>query len=167
MLLAVVLYNAAGYMLVFQYLRYQVKKQAFADMQTLPSSLLIEIRLLVNDISSVIREKDKIEIRLNGKMYDVVRYSDSAGVRSYFCIQDHKEEKLIQSARLLHQQSDNAYPLKKNVRLILDHMIKICTHLSKEQPRQWSFSTLLSDCRQFAYTEPFSKVSAPPPQYNF
>jgi len=158
------LYNSMGYMLVFSAMKANLKKQVFAGISRLPERTLVTVRLPLSEQSRLIKGKKYPELRIDGKMYDVVKTVISGNETICYCARDIKEELLSGRINLLSTRNSNENPSRKTTSLILDNVIKIALIFNIDRVYQPSsmtryFATDLPD-----YTSPYLKNPAPPPQ---
>lgn len=164
LLCGVFLYNTTGYMIVFSSVRMILRQQAFADLSTSPQKALTVITIQKTDRIVILKGRRMPEIKVDGKMYDIVRQKDNGNSISYYCLRDRKEEKLLREASLLTDHSQSNNPLSKTSSLILDQIIKTALLGEKQdfkgsQPNDFFFHS-----KNHIYSGPLLPVPAPPPQ---
>lgn len=165
LLCGLILYNSLGYWMVFSFVQSKIKDHAFATIAHLPEKSLIPITLPINNTSRLIQKKNRLEIKLDGQMYDVVKSRINGNNITYYCIRDIKEERMIQKIGLLNRTGKNELPLRKTALLIIDHVIK--TALINGNLTFSNFSVKFKNVAQtiVKYSAPLILIPAPPPQF--
>jgi hypothetical protein len=153
-----------GYMVGYSISRMILRKQVFSNISVIPNDKLTAFTVPKNNKILLINSRRQPEIKVDGKMYDVVRYKDNGTSITYYCLRDHKEEQMIKESILHNDQSGKSNPVSKTSRLILDQIIKSAL-LSEKMDFKSSPIKLLFFCNLcLIYPVPFLPVPAPPPQ---
>ena len=154
-----------GYIFVYKAMRSNLKNQAFAEIAKLPDEILVAITFPTSDKSKLIIEKNRIEIKLNDGLYDVVKTKIIGDNTTYFCVRDIKEEQMIRSLSLLNQQNESERPAKKAGGQLIDHLIKIA--LLQHKMHLFDESVTIKYCliKTDNYKAPFLNISVPPPLF--
>lgn len=93
--LAVLFVSQIGYYFVYLFQQYQIKEAVKEQLlATIPDDQLIQISLDKN-ARDIEWEEEGHEFFLDGKMYDVARIKNVNGEQVIFCINDEKEEALL------------------------------------------------------------------------
>ena len=105
-LLATLLLTQVGYYFFYIIKQYQIKEeikqQIFAH---LPNSSFFVID---ENNKNIVWDEAEKECSINGKMYDVVKTKINNGIKTYYCINDVKEEGLLKNyAKQINTQSGN------------------------------------------------------------
>jgi hypothetical protein len=158
------LYNSMGYMVVSSVNRMILRKQVSINLWSIPDYKLTTITVPKNNQSDFFNKSIQPEIKVDGQMYDVVRYKDNGKSITYICVRDQKEERMIKKSILLTDQSKNSNPGSKASMLILDQIIKSALLSEKLDLKILSTTILFSDNSGFLYSNPILPVAAPPPQ---
>ncbi len=153
-----------GYMVVFSVSRMILRKQVFSNLSTIPNYKLVAITFLKNGEIRQINKKKQLEIKVDGKMYDVVRCKDNGKSITYYCFHDHKEQHFIERTILLTDQSKSNNSVPKTTRLILEHIIKTALLYEKQDAGFSPVAILTFKRLNFTYPNPVIPVPAPPPQ---
>ena len=158
------IYNSMGYLLVYSAMLSVRKQQAFAEIRQLQKQPVIAITLARTDKSKLENKKNRLEIKLNGCMYDVVRTETSGDNIIYYCVRDIREEHLIHQMNLLSKNNSGSNPLQKSASLIIDQVIK--TALISTALHFGRFSTIIRYHTRLipTYFSPVMAIPAPPPQ---
>lgn len=151
-------------MIVFSSVRMIIRQQAYANLSTSPEKALTVITIQKTDRIVIFKGRRMPEIKVDGKMYDIVRQKDNGSSISYYCLRDRKEEQLIHKAGLLTDQSKNNNPLSKTANLILDQIIKTALLLEKQGLKEPQPVEFFFHCKNHIYSGPLLPVLAPPPQ---
>lgn len=159
------LYNSLGYWMVFSFVQSKIKDHAFAAIAHLPEKSLIPITLPINNTSRLIQKKNRLEIKLDGQMFDVVKSRIDGNSITYYCIRDIKEERMLQKIGLLSRTGKNELPLRKTAMLIIDHVIK--TALISGNLTFNNYPVLIKNVTStfIKYSAPLILIPAPPPQF--
>ncbi|MDH7515608.1 MAG: hypothetical protein QHI48_07030 [Bacteroidota bacterium] len=98
-LLALILLQPAGHFILFECLRYQVRREVAQRIFTgLDSSALAVVPIpveLEKGRGNRFHWVEEGEFRLDGRMYDVVCFERRGDTTWYFCIEDEKETRLL------------------------------------------------------------------------
>jgi hypothetical protein len=153
-----------GYMVLYSTMRIVLRKQIFAEISTIPNTSLTTFTILKTGKPDVFTGRKMPELKVDGKLYDIVRQKDNGSSITYFCLRDHREEQLILKASLFTDRSKNRNPFTKTTRLILEHIIKtaLLTEIIGSEESQASELIYEGICR--IYVRPVLPVPAPPPQ---
>jgi hypothetical protein len=153
----VVLFNAAGYFIVYELDRYLIRKEMFSLIEHgcfTRSITILSIYDPSNDPS--FKRTEKAEIEYHGNMYDVAREVRSGKIYTFYCVHDKQEDLLIAGMKSMHQN--------KNAVSLLQHFISIALPVVTER-------NLPQEFRQICYppiTERFHNRSLipfyPPPE---
>ena len=128
----VILFNAAGYFIVYEMNRYLIRKEMFSLIEHgcfARSITVISIYDPSGDPS--FKRIDKREIEYHGNMYDIAREVRSGKTFTFYCIHDKQEELLIAGMKPMHQN--------KNVVNLLQHFISIALPVASECCLQQEF----------------------------
>ena len=157
------IYNSLGYYLVLSAIKMAVRHQKWAQLSTIPESRLTHFTSLKSIKNSEIKQLNKREVQVNGKLYDVVRIRDNGKTVTYSCLRDYKEESLISKTRLFNSKAQQM-PFQNTARLIIEKIIKsgIVTDeavFSSESYPEYPINSL-----QASYSGPAIIISSPPPK---
>ncbi|MBL0328081.1 MAG: hypothetical protein IPP64_01350 [Bacteroidetes bacterium] len=96
-MLSIFLFNTVGYFLVFVAQKKQIKKEIRAQINSgyLNESLTAILTFSKLELNKVEFMDEGKEIRHNGKMYDIVKYTETETTISYYCIDDSKENSIL------------------------------------------------------------------------
>lgn len=154
-----------GYMLVYSSMRMILRQQTFAKLSNISDTALTVFTISKTNKPLLLKGKRMPEIKIDGKMFDVVRQKDNGSSITYFCLRDRKEERLISKANLISDYSKSNNPLSETNRLMLDQIIKTAL-LSEKQGLKDSLTVeILFGSKIYNYIGPILSVPAPPPQH--
>ena len=162
-LLVLFVISQVGYYCVYHYqqnrIKEDVKRQLFANV---PESSLLVFEI---DTPGIEWEEEGKEFYLHGELFDVAKIKNVAGKTFIYCINDKKEEKLLQDlAQTIKSQTDNngsGKSGKHEIKFqITDLTIKHLENISVFDPalsyRYFSFDAELLTS--------FKKIKVPPPR---
>ncbi|MBM3404545.1 MAG: hypothetical protein FJY10_06610 [Bacteroidetes bacterium] len=116
LLIWVMLYNLAGYQLVFEYGRYAARREMAAFLKKNQEQLQwIEVQQ--PESNPEFFRIHRTEILLCGKLYDIVKEEKVGHITRFLCIHDRHEEKTLKA----HHKTET----EKKRHLLADHSIKI------------------------------------------
>lgn len=154
-----------GYMLVYSSMRMILRQQTFAKLSNISDTALTVFTISKTNKPLLLKGKRMPEIKIDGKMFDIVRQKDNGSSITYFCLRDRKEEQLIRKASLITDHSKSNNPLSETSRLMLDQIIKTAL-LSEKQGLKDSLTVeILFGSKIYNYIGPILSVPAPPPQH--
>jgi hypothetical protein len=158
-------YNSMGYIVVNSIMRSNLKNQFFAEITQLPEKSLERLTFLTSDKSKLFVDKrQRLEIKLNEHMYDVVKSKVFSDSTTYYCVRDIQEEQIIRKMSILNQHN-NETPLRKSSVQIIDHLIKIALVYRKTQETDFSKIIKFYDSIVYEYSAPLLNILVPPPQF--
>lgn len=164
LLCGIFLYNTMGYMVVYSSIRMILRQQTFAKLSNLPDTALTAFTISNTKHALLLKGSSMPEIKIDGKMFDIVRQKDNGDSTTYFCLRDNKEEQLILKANLITGQTKSGNPFSRTTRLMLDQIIKTAL-LSENQGLKDSLPVeYLFGGENHYYARPMLPVPAPPPQ---
>ena len=162
-LLVLFVISQVGYYCVYHYqqnrIKEDVKRQLFANV---PESSLLVFEI---DTPGIEWEEEGKEFYLHGELFDVAKIKNVAGKTFIYCINDKKEEKLLQDlAQTIKSQTDNngsgksgKYEIKFQITdLTIKHLENISVFYFYPVYRYFSYDTAIL----FSLKE----VNAPPPR---
>ncbi|MGA2297658.1 MAG: hypothetical protein ABSG15_08945 [FCB group bacterium] len=96
-LIIIILYNSAGFILSFYSLQRAIKIDVRESIkQQIPLSQLELIKIPIKLLDKQIEKSDENEFKLNGKMYDVAKEIQKNDTIYFYCFNDKNEEKLFE-----------------------------------------------------------------------
>ncbi len=154
-LLTVILFNSAGYYLLFELHKYQIKKEMKAIIQSNPANFTI---LKIDDVENdkEFRWVHKKEFRYKGSMYDIVRMKKNGNTTVFICIHDTRESKLFAG---LQRETEN----KRHVAL-LDQVVLFFSPYPVFQITTAQMAELIFPVIHVALTTPLLIPWYPPPK---
>lgn len=154
-----------GYIVVHSIMKTNLKRQVFAEIRRLPEESLERLTFLTKDKSKLFIDKyQRLEIKLDGKMYDVVKSKVHADSTTYYCVRDTKEEQMMRKLSMYNQQNSEQ-PVRKSSVQIIDHLIKIAL-IHTKQPLFGQIITIKRyDSVMYRYSAPSLNIYLPPPQF--
>jgi len=157
------IYNSLGYFLVFSAMRIAVRQQKWAELSNIPDNQLTTFVFAKNSSDSRLQRVNNHEIIVDGRLYDIVRKTETSSTVTYLCLYDQKEETLIANTRLLNSQAQQS-PFQQKARLIVEKIITtgIIDNNADIQPD--SQAVCFSNCIKTFYTGPAMQIAFPPPQ---
>jgi hypothetical protein len=157
------IYNSLGYFLVFSAFQLAIKHQNWAQLSTLSDQELTIFTFNKSSQNSELKIINKHEIRINGKLYDVVRMKEDLKSVSYSCYYDHKEETLITKSKVLNSQTQQM-PFQNKANTILEKIIKSGIFESTDNLLPANYTIINSDLSKVYYSIPTLQIAIPPPQ---
>lgn len=144
-------------------MRVAIRQQKWAQLSNIPEHQLTTFVFTKNSQDSRLEIENKREIRVDGKLYDVVRKIDDGNQIKYFCLYDQEEESLISKTRLINSKAQQM-PVQNTTRNIIDKIIKSGIFTEKTFFIAENSNTLNTACPGNSYSGPIIQVSSPPPQ---
>ncbi|NVN93848.1 MAG: hypothetical protein HXX18_01055 [Bacteroidetes bacterium] len=119
LLLNIILFHLGGYYIWYSVLQYASHREIKQEIRRgLKDKDLVLIEISDNNKSSVNWKENDKEFAFNGEMYDVVSIKKLKNKVQYYCINDHREEKLIAEFKKNHnseKQTDKKIRTEFNV----------------------------------------------------
>lgn len=111
------------YQFALIYKQRQAKREMKQQLRRRLSETDLELISYLEHEKEIEWEEEGKEFRLNGEMYDVVRTGTVNGKPVYYCINDKKENELIQKYLNLFKQknSSNKKPRNISIKLLINH----------------------------------------------
>lgn len=162
-LCGLLIYNSLGYFLVLSAMRLAIRQQKWAQLSSIPEQQLTTYIFTKNSRDSRLEIENNREIRIYGKLYDVVRKIDDGKQIKYFCVYDHEEETLISKTRLFNSKAQQM-PVQSTARNIIDKIIKSGIFTEKTFFITENSIAFNPACPGNSYSGPIIQVSSPPPQ---
>jgi hypothetical protein len=155
------LFNIGGYYLWFNYVKNSIQREIRREIrQGLSEKDLTLITVPVNDESGICWIKPGKEFTYMGEMYDVVKIRIRDNQEFIYCINDHKEKKLVAGFSKMNESSQKARKLLGNFH-----------HIYVIQPESFFHINETSDhdyyIRSFDATSKIVEVTIPPPKFVF
>ncbi|GAB4278839.1 MAG: hypothetical protein Kow0068_02590 [Marinilabiliales bacterium] len=125
LLIALFLYNSAGYYIVFTLIRNSAEQQIKDTIKRniSPSSL---IKITFKNEKDINWTKQGKEFSLNGEMYDIIKQEISNNLYIYYCVHDFKDSKIYKSLyNIISHNILNGKTAKKKAEILLQLIIKI------------------------------------------
>ncbi len=163
-LVAVLLFNLVGYMVVGPVMQAFHRHKVFSEIRKSNVIETVDLTFVKGSVK-VILKGGKKEILYKGKMYDIVSMVDHGEKITYTCKPDHKEDKIISISKNMDKEMQKKFPSSKNARMFLEHLVKIAFI---HQPENFSVyrSSVILVTRQFSfYHDPLLQVPDQPPQF--
>ncbi len=151
----VVLFNSAGYYLLFELHKYQIKKDMKALIQSNPSNYTI---MKIDDVE---HDKEftwihKKEFRYKGSMYDIVRTIKKGNTTIFICLHDTRESKLF--AGLQRETRD------KRFFSMWEHVVLFCFSFPAVELSAFQLAELTYPVIHVFLTSPLLQPWSPPPK---
>lgn len=152
------LFNAAGYYIVYEFNRYLIKREFTSMLEHgYFDQALSKFSVFNPSGNPNFRRVDEHEIVYNGNLYDIVKEVPKGKVVTFYCIHDNKEESLIAGMNNMHH--------KKKALDLLQYLVTIALPVTSERPHPQETKTLayplLSENFAGNPVIPFS----PPPEF--
>jgi hypothetical protein len=157
------IYNSLGYYLVLSAIKMAVRHQKWTQLSTIPESRLTHFTSLKSIKNSEIKQLNKHEVQVDGKLYDIVRIRDNGKTVTYSCLRDFKEESLISKTRLFNSKAQQM-PFQNTARLIIEKIIKSCIVSDETIFNSESYPEYPINPIQASYSGPEINISPPPPK---
>ena len=156
-LVLAILFNAAGYYIVYELNRYLIRKEIFSNLNHGYFSNSLSLITVYNpEADPAFKRMDDREIEYRGNMYDVLKETRTGKTVQFVCIHDKKEDLLISGMKTMHQ--------KKQLVNILQHLVSIALPVISEKDSYQEFQQIFYPLM----TERIIKLSAvpisPPPE---
>jgi len=154
-ILMVVLFNSAGYYLLFELHKYQIKQEMKALIQSNPSNYtIVKIDNVENEKEFTwIHEK---EFRYKGSMYDIVRTVKKGNTTIFICLHDTRESKLF--AGLQRETRD------KRFFSMWEHVVLFCFSVPALELTTFQLTELKFPVIHVFLTSPLLQPWSPPPE---
>ena len=140
-----------------------VRHQKWAQLSTIPESRLTHFTSLKSIKNLEIKQLNKHEVQVDGKLYDIVRIRDNGKTVTYSCLRDFKEESLISKTRLFNSKAQQM-PFQNTARLIIEKIIKSCIVSDETIFNSESYPEYPINPIQASYSGPEIIISPPPPK---
>lgn len=116
------LYNIAGYYVVYNVLNIQVKKHVWKLQKGhIPDADLLAFSPDITADADFEWVKEH-EFRYRGNLYDIIRKTETSGCEVWHCIQDEQEQEMLSHLKQqVHQ--NNGHP-SKNAKLLIKSIVK-------------------------------------------
>lgn len=144
-------------------MRVAIRQQKWAQLSGIPEHQLTTFIFTKNSQDSRLVIENKLEIRVDGKLYDVVRKIEDGNQIKYFCLYDQEEESLISKSRLINSKAQQL-PVQSTARNIIDKIIKSGIFTEKTFFIIENSNAYNTSCPGNTYSGPDIQVSSPPPQ---
>ena len=155
------LFNISGYYLWFTILKLNVQKEIRQEIRHgLSEKDLTLITVPIDDESGICWIKPGKEFTLSGKMYDVVKIKISGNWKSYYCINDIKEKKLIARFSKMNETNQKARKLLVNFQYIYVIQPESYFHINETSDHDYVI-------KSFDATSIIEEVTSPPPKSFF
>ncbi len=165
-LLAVLLvFNSVGFVLVYYQLKYFFKKEAKASLSLyVPEKLLTNIIISNDGENPGIEWIDDGEIKVNGKMFDIVKREIQGNNTVLICVSDDRENKLNEVFEESFNNSFNPSASKTSSVNVLKNLIK-----NALAPETENYLIISGKQRPLTFIleevlDPFLEVLTPPPR---
>ena len=120
-LLVLFIFNSAGYYCLYELNRFQVKKAVHSSNTTHPYSLTV-LKIRDADRDPSFQRLDKLEIRFNGNMYDIIKEVKTEKFTIFYCLRDTKEEDLLAVMKTNNSEKTKPGFLMNYITLVLPHI---------------------------------------------
>ncbi|MCX6284826.1 MAG: hypothetical protein NTW31_11410 [Bacteroidetes bacterium] len=119
------LFNTAGYYIVYEFGRYLIKKEVTSLLEHGYLDHQLSVFSIYNPPANpAFRRVDKHEIVYQGNLYDVAREVKKGKTITFYCIRDTREENLIAGMNSMQQ--------KKKATNLLQHLVSIALPVTME-----------------------------------
>ncbi len=162
-----VLYNSSGFILPYLFQKNIHKENIFKEIGSVSNEQRVEkLYLSIDDIKSAIKVDvlDDKEIRIGGKMYDVLRKEKIGGVIIFYCIRDEKEE--LMDKYFSENVSKNSSGISNGPKF--KYQINPLVYLIKNSSLNSALSLyeIFQENDQNCCSLKYSKTPSPPPKNN-
>lgn len=159
-------FNAGGYLFVFKFKQYQLRKEIKNQIKEGVSDKDLTLITLDSETIPYLEWKNKHEFLYQGQMYDVVRKgNDKNGNILLYCISDAQETLLFAGLNnLVNQQS----PAKENEKSAFNQLFKLIARIHVLPEYKMSFfqeKDKICSVYRFFYKEPALDIKSPPPKF--
>ncbi len=163
LLCGLLIYNSLGYFMVLSVMRVAVRHQKWAKLSAIPENQLTTFIFNKNEQNSRLEIENSREIRVDGKLFDVVSITDDGNQLKYRCVHDYEEETLISKTRLFNSQAQQI-PFQSTARNIIDKIIKTGFCIVTSSSFSECSSLIEPGFSIIHYSGPIIQISSPPPQ---
>jgi hypothetical protein len=166
LLILLLVFNSAGFVLVYYELLYIFQLDAKTSLSSyVPDELLTEIIIHKDGLNREIEWIDDGEIKVNGKMFDILRRENQGDDTVLVCVSDDKENKLQEIFEESFNKSFNPSASKTPAVNILKILIK-----NALAPETKNYFYISGKQRPLTFVleeilDPFLDVLTPPPKY--
>lgn len=151
------LYNTAGYYIVYEFNRYLIH----LEVKNLLSHGCFDRELSVFSVycptaDPAFRRVDSQEIVYHGNLYDVIREAPKGKMVTFYCIHDKKEEVLIAGMNRMHQN--------KKALDLLQHLVTIALPVTTSRPHPQETKNIIYPLLSESFTDHTEIPFSPPPE---
>ena len=118
-IITVLLFNAIGNLIVFESMRYTIKKEVKSDIISKTSDHNLITIIVDTNTKKNIRFMDDDEFMYNGRMYDIVKQENKNDTTIYLCSNDTKEDELFANLNTEVKKNMDTNPVKQKTQQIL------------------------------------------------
>ncbi len=166
-LLGIFLFNTAGYFIAFKILQYQIRKEIKAEIkQQLDPSECTIITIAKREITSIAWEDDGEEFYYKGELYDIIRSTETKDSITFCCINDEKEEELLEKLNDHIDRHSIAYKSLKNrsAKKLNNPVKKLFFQVASSSFLSATNRSIRFPSDYFYYTPVFIEIVSPPPE---
>jgi hypothetical protein len=162
-LCGLLIYNSLGYFMALSLIRVAFQHQKWAELSSIPESQLTTFVFENDRPNSRLSIINKHEIKVDGKLFDVVSIINSGSTITYHCMHDSKEEKLIAKTRQLNTMAQ-PLPIKNTAKLIIANIIKNAIYNENTLNFEHTENSIFIIIQDLTYIGPAISITSPPPQ---
>jgi len=162
-LCGLLIYNSLGYLVVFSVMRMAIRHQMWSQLSTLSDDKMTTFSFNKNNPESRLKIINRHEIRVDGKLYDIVRKSENGNHIKFVCINDEKEEQLIAKLKIVDSR-DQSSPLRTVTSEIVEKIIKSGYSVEDSGQKEIGCMITSKNFREIHYKVPDMSLFLPPPK---
>ena len=151
-LLLMFLFNSMGYYFLFQFHKYEVSRNRQLSDRFSPDLVVLTVSNI--DKTAGFKRIDENEIRLNGKLYDVIKEVRKGSLSVFYCFRDTKEENILIAMKNVNSDRDHSSCFGFMFTLAMPLYSFILSHRSTSKVTFPQFSVRLNSCLTFPLSPP-------------
>jgi len=155
--LIAMLFNSAGYYIVYEVNRFLIKKEFTGLLKHGCFDHELSVFSVFNPAADPsFRRVDEREIVYRGNLYDVVKEVPKGKLITFYCIHDNKEEILVASMKNMHNN--------KKAQSLLQHLVTIALPVTNTRPHPQTSITIIYPLLSMSFTNRAEIPFSPPPE---
>ncbi len=166
-LLGIFLFNTAGYFIAFKILQYQIQKEIKTEIkQQLDPSECTIITIPKHELNNIAWEDEGEEFYYKEELYDIIRSTETKDSITFCCINDQKEEELLEKLNdHIDRHSIEHKSLKnRNAKKINNPVKKLFFEVASSSFLSITNQSITFPSDYFYYTPVFIEIVSPPPE---
>jgi hypothetical protein len=156
-LLFAMLFNSAGYYIVYEFDRYLIHREVAYLLEHGCFDHELSVFSVFNPAADqAFRRVDTREIVYHGNLYDIVKEVPKGRIITFYCIHDNKEEALIDGMKSMHQN--------KKAQNLLQHLVTIALPVTTSHPHPQETINIVYPLLSVRFTDHAEIPFSPPPE---